>query len=36
MERCRIALEVGTHPPWVSRLLKSAAGEADQQEQPQE
>jgi hypothetical protein len=20
--RCRIALEVGTHSPWVSRLLK--------------
>ena len=23
MRRCRIALEVGTHSPWVSRLLKS-------------
>lgn len=23
MARCRIALEVGTHSPWVSRLLKS-------------
>jgi len=23
LSRCRIALEVGTHSPWVSRLLKS-------------
>jgi transposase len=23
MKRCRIAVEVGTHSPWVSRLLKS-------------
>ena len=23
MSRCRIAIEVGTHSPWVSRLLKS-------------
>jgi transposase len=23
MARCRIAIEVGTHSPWVSRLLKS-------------
>ena len=23
MKRCRIAIEVGTHSPWVSRLLKS-------------
>ena len=23
MRRCRIAIEVGTHSPWVSRLLKS-------------
>jgi transposase len=27
MERCRIALEVGTHSPWVSRLLKSVGQE---------
>ncbi len=23
MKRCRIAIQVGTHSPWVSRLLKS-------------
>ena len=23
MKRCRIAIEVGAHSPWVSRLLKS-------------
>src|SRR3954462_13427394 len=23
LARCRVALEVGTHSPWVSRLLKS-------------
>ena len=23
MKRCRVAIEVGTHSPWVSRLLKS-------------
>ena len=23
MKRCRVAMEVGTHSPWVSRLLKS-------------
>ena len=23
MPRCRIAIEVGTHSPWVSRLLRS-------------
>jgi len=27
MRRCRIALEVGTHSPWVSRLLKSLGHE---------
>jgi transposase len=27
MPRCRIALEVGTHSPWVSRLLKSLGHE---------
>ena len=27
MARCRIALEVGTHSPWVSRLLKSLGHE---------
>jgi len=27
MSRCRIALEVGTHSPWVSRLLKSLGHE---------
>jgi transposase len=27
MKRCRIALEVGTHSPWVSRLLKSLGHE---------
>jgi transposase len=26
--RCRVALEVGTHSPWVSRLLKSFGHEA--------
>jgi transposase len=25
--RCRIALEVGTHSPWVSRLLSSLGHE---------
>jgi len=25
--RCRIAIEVGTHSPWVSRLLKSLGHE---------
>ena len=44
MKRCRIAMEVGTHSPWVSRLLNNVghevtrrcpAGEADQREQPQ-
>jgi hypothetical protein len=45
MRRSRIAIEVGTHPPWVSRLLKSlghevivaqrTASEADQRVQPQ-
>jgi len=25
MKHCRIAIEVGTHSPWVSRLLKSRA-----------
>ena len=43
--RARIAIEVGTHSPWVSRLLRnlghemnrgqSKAGEADHGEQPQ-
>ena len=28
LARCRIALEVGTHSPWVSRLLKSLGHEA--------
>lgn len=28
MQRCRIALEVGTHSPWVSRLLSSLGHEA--------
>jgi transposase len=28
MGRCRVALEVGTHSPWVSRLLKSLGQEA--------
>ena len=28
MAHCRIALEVGTHSPWVSRLLKSFGHEA--------
>lgn len=27
LQRCRIALEVGTHSPWVSRLLKSLGHE---------
>lgn len=27
MERCRIALEVGTHSPWVSRLLEKGGHE---------
>ena len=27
MKRCRIALEVGTHSPWVSRLLKQLGHE---------
>jgi transposase len=27
MKRCRIALEVGTHSPWLSRLLKSLGHE---------
>ena len=27
MARCRIAIEVGTHSPWVSRLLKSLGHE---------
>lgn len=27
MKRCRIASEVGTHSPWVSRLLKSMGHE---------
>src|ERR1035437_9529315 len=27
MKRCRIAMEVGTHSPWVSRLLKSLGHE---------
>jgi transposase len=27
MRRCRIAIEVGTHSPWVSRLLKSLGHE---------
>ena len=27
MPRCRIAIEVGTHSPWVSRLLKSLGHE---------
>ena len=27
MRRCRIALEVGTHSPWVSRLLSSLGHE---------
>jgi transposase len=27
MKRCRIAIEVGTHSPWVSRLLKSVGHE---------
>jgi transposase len=27
MKRCRIAIEVGTHSPWVSRLLKSLGHE---------
>jgi transposase len=27
-QRCRIAVEVGTHSPWVSRLLKSLGHEA--------
>jgi transposase len=27
MKRCRIALEVGTHSPWVSRLLKQLGQE---------
>ena len=27
MARCRIAMEVGTHSPWVSRLLKSMGHE---------
>ena len=27
-KRCRIAMEVGTHSPWVSRLLKSRGREA--------
>jgi len=27
LKRCRIALEVGTHSPWVSRLLKSLGHE---------
>ena len=45
MKRSRIAIEVGGHSPWVSRLLKglhhevivvqSAAGEADQHQQPE-
>ena len=45
MPRCRIAIEVGTHSPWVSRLLNEpgtrgdrgqcAAGEADQRQQPE-
>ena len=28
MKHCRIAIEVGTHSPWVSRLLKSLGHEA--------
>jgi transposase len=28
LQRCRIAVEVGTHSPWVSRLLKSLGHEA--------
>ena len=27
MKRCRIAMEVGTHSPWVSRLLKNVGHE---------
>lgn len=27
LKRCRIALEVGTHSPWVSRLLSSLGHE---------
>ena len=27
LQRCRMALEVGTHSPWVSRLLKSLGHE---------
>ena len=27
LRRCRIALEVGTHSPWVSRLLKKLGHE---------
>jgi transposase len=27
LRRCRIAIEVGTHSPWVSRLLKSLGHE---------
>ena len=27
MRRCRVAMEVGTHSPWVSRLLKSLGHE---------
>ena len=45
MKPCRVAIEVGTHSPWVSRLLKSwtrgdcgqrTASAVDQQEQPEE
>ena len=45
MKRCRIALEVGTHSPWISRVIEQAgarsnrsqrpASEADQRQQPQ-
>ena len=28
LKRCRIAMEVGTHSPWVSRLLKDLGHEA--------
>src|SRR5512136_2599630 len=27
LRRCRMAMEVGTHSPWVSRLLKSLGHE---------
>ena len=27
MRRCRIAIEVGTHSPWVSRLLQGMGNE---------